>query len=218
LLGCKVLAIFANYTSLRSHPEVRQLTTLPDEPSAPVFPLISDPTDRKHERRIYWFNNNQLYPTIVADEVAEKEAIEKKNTIIQVQSSFFPEEEVKEEDIRKHNIAAIAFFSDMTVEHFRMNPKRLHSISTAFWPATMSLSIDMTQPLPNFPIQRVVTKSKTLSLNQGQWAYEVDIWSHPLDAKKINLPEGVKSILLAISKQQALSFEIKVSLKQASKL
>lgn len=80
------------------------------------------------------------------------------------------------------------------------------------------MSIDMTQPLPNFPLQRVVTRAKTLNLNQGQWAYEIEIWSHPLDAKKLNLPEGVKGVLLAISKQQALSFEIKVNLKQTSKL
>lgn len=138
MLGCKVLAIFADYTSLRSHPVVKQFTSLPDDPGAPVFPLVSDPTDRKHERKVFWFSKHQIYPTIVPDEIAEKEAIEKKNTIIQVQSSYFPEEEMKEEDIIKHNIAAIAFYSDMTAEHFRMNPKRLHSISTAFWPATMS--------------------------------------------------------------------------------
>lgn len=218
LLCVRISAVFADFANLRSGSIIKQLSLLPDNPAAPVPPLISDPTDRSTEHP--WWNKHK-FPTVVEDEIAQKQAFEKDGQLLVVQSMFFPQEEVIEADMIRHNLTALSLYSDTTADFNRMMPKQLRELTKNFygyWFATVKLSIEMAQPMPNIPLQKVVAKGKTTFLNEGQWCFEIEIWTHPTDADKLNLPKGTKSILLAVCKQQALTMSASINEKTASKL
>lgn len=218
VLCVRISAIFADFTSLRSDSLVKEISILPNDSNAPIPPLISDPTDRSSEHP--WWDKHKI-PTVVEDKAAQDQAFQKDGQLLVVQNMYFPEEYVNEVDLGNYNMTALGLFSDTSGDFSRMMPKRLHKLTNnfrGFWFATVRLSIEMAQPLPNFPLQKVVTRGKTRFLNGGQWCFEIEIWTHPTDAAKLNLPKGTDSILLAICKQQALSMSASVNTKTASKL
>lgn len=177
-----------------------------------------DPNDRSKEEP--WYSKHKI-PTKVVDERAQKRSEEVEKKLIEIQSMHFPREKVSEEEMMGHNVAAIAFFSDMTAEPKRMMPPKGAKVTAGYkeiWMPTMSLSIEIAHPIPSYPLQNVVTKAKTTFLHQGHFCFEVEIWSHPSDAVKLNLPKGVSSILLAVSRQTALIMSMAVNKKKSSKL
>lgn len=217
-LCTRVTCIFADFTSLRSDPINGKISILPNERFGNISPLLLDPNDRSNEKPWYFKHST---PTKIIDEEAQRKTREEKGKLSTIQSMHFPKEEVKEEDMITHNISAITFCSDTTATFSSMIPSRLNEVNGGFkdfWFPTMSLSIEMAHPLPFFALQNLVTKANTTFLHQGQWCFEVEIWSHPSDAEKLNLPEGVKSILLAVSRQTALSMSMAVNKKKSSKL
>ncbi|PWN35687.1 uncharacterized protein FA14DRAFT_189626 [Meira miltonrushii] len=217
LLCVRASAIFTDFASLRSDSLLKQVSILPNDFSAPVPPLISDPTDRSSEHP--WWEKQKI-PTVVEDKAAQDQAFQK-DGLLAVQSMYFPEEHVDEVDMGSYNITALALYSDTSGDFNRMMPKRLHKLTNnfrGFWFATVRLSIEMAQPLPTLPLQKAVTRGKTRFLNEGRWCFEIEIWTHPTDADRLNLPKGTDSILLAVCKQQALSMSASVNKKTASKL
>ena len=93
-------------------------------------------------------------------------------------------------------------------EHFISLPLILDSIS--LWYPTMFLSIENKRELPPFPLTQVATITRTRHVDHGQFEMDVEIWSHPDDAAKFNLPPGVKSVMLCIGRQVALSIPISI--------
>ena len=219
LLCVRITAIFADFASIRSGEIIKQLTFRPGDSSDPIPPLITDPTDRSSEHP--WYEKHKL-PTVVEDKAAQEQAFKKDGKMIVVQSMYFPEEEVNEEDIIRYNITALALCSDTTADFHRMMPKKMHELTNNFrelWFATIRLSVEMAQPLPShIPLQKLVTRCKTTFLNEGQWCFEIEIWTHPTDADKLNLPKGTTSILLAVCSQQALTMSQSLNTKTVSKL
>lgn len=82
----------------------------------------------------------------------------------------------------------------------------------------MSLNIEIRHPLPTFALQRVAAYARTMHMTQGQWTFLVEIWSHPKDAERLGLPDGVRSIVLAVSQQTALTFSMAVNKSKSSKM
>ncbi|PWN35688.1 uncharacterized protein FA14DRAFT_189627 [Meira miltonrushii] len=214
----RVSCIFADFTALRSDPITGQFSFLPNEPFGNTAPLLMDPNDRSKEKP--WYPKHKV-PTKIVDEKAQEKTKEDEGRLTVVQSMHFPQEEVSAEDMIGHNLTAIAFYMDMTVTWKSMMPPKAKEVSggrTDFWFPTMTLSIEIAHPIPTYALQNIVTKAKTTFLHQGHWSFEIEIWSHPSDAEKLQLPKGVNSILLAVSRQTALSMSMAVNKKKSSKL
>lgn len=218
VLCTRVSCIFADFTALRSDTITGQFSFLPNEQYGNTAPLLMDPNDRSKEKP--WYSRHKI-PTKIIDEKAQQKTKEDEGKLTVIQSMHFPQEEVKAEDMISHNLTAIAFYTDTTVSwKSMMPPKAIETIggNTDFWFPTMTLSIEMANPIPFFALQNIVTKAKTAFLHQGHWSFEIEIWSHPSDAEKLKLPKGVNSILLAVSRQTALSMSMAVNKKKSSKL
>lgn len=78
----------------------------------------------------------------------------------------------------------------------------------AFWYPTMFLSIEMKRALPKFPLLAASCMVRTRHVDHGQFEIDVEMWSHPDDAEKLNLPKGVKSVILCIARQVALTISL----------
>lgn len=88
----------------------------------------------------------------------------------------------------------------------------------SLWFPTMSLSIEMREPMPKFPLQKVASIARTKHLSHGQWRFEVEIWSHPDDAERLHLPKGTSSTLLAVGHQTALTYSMAINKAKSSKM
>lgn len=76
----------------------------------------------------------------------------------------------------------------------------------------MFLSIELQRALPtDFPLQRIAAIAKTNEVRAGQWGYDVEIWSHPLDAGRLHLPKGVDSVRIALARQVALTLPLSLN-------
>lgn len=74
----------------------------------------------------------------------------------------------------------------------------------------MFLSVEMKRALPAFALERAACLVVTRHVNHGQFELDVEIWSHPDDAERLGLPTGVKSAVLCIARQVALTIPIAI--------
>lgn len=69
----------------------------------------------------------------------------------------------------------------------------------------------MKRSLPStFPLLGVANVVRTRHVDHGQFEIDVELWSHPDDAEKLRLPKGVKSVILCIARQVALTIPLSV--------
>jgi hypothetical protein len=80
----------------------------------------------------------------------------------------------------------------------------------SYWYPTIFLSIEMKRALPTFPLLAVADVVRTRHVDHGQFELDVELWSHPDDAEKLQLPKGVKSVILCIARQVALTIPLSV--------
>lgn len=64
--------------------------------------------------------------------------------------------------------------------------------------------------MPPFALLRAASVTRTRHVNSGQHEKDVEIWSHPDDAEKLQLPPGVKSVILCIARQVALIIPLSI--------
>jgi hypothetical protein len=72
----------------------------------------------------------------------------------------------------------------------------------------MFLSVEMKRALPDFPLLKAASVSKTRHVDHGQFEIDVEHWSHPDDAERLGLPAGVQSVIICIARQVALTISI----------
>lgn len=84
-----------------------------------------------------------------------------------------------------------------------------HSCSE-FWLPTLYLSIEIKRALPLFPLVKVNSLTTIRHVDHGRMEKDIEIWTHPDDANRLGLSPGVKSVILCISRQVALTIPLTV--------